>query len=68
MPTLHVGIRNMPEHNFLTRSQDYAKYYAGIIRQGLNVLTTNSFSLFEKYVMAKCLCKDAYTDGWPLAR
>ena len=25
----------MPEHNFLTKSQDYAKYYAGIIRQGL---------------------------------
>ena len=25
----------MPEHNFLTKSQDYAKQYAGIIRQGL---------------------------------
>ena len=42
MPTLHVGIRIiyinniiMPEHNCLTISQDYAKYYAGIIRQGL---------------------------------
>ena len=25
----------MPEHNNLTKSQDYAKYYAGINRQGL---------------------------------
>ena len=37
MPTLHVGIRIiMPEHNVLTKFQDYAKYYAGIIRQGLD--------------------------------
>ena len=39
MPTLHVGIRIMPEHNFLTKSQDYAKYYAGIIRQELLIMS-----------------------------
>ena len=63
MPTLHVIMpeHNLKNNNFFTKSQDYAKYYAGIIRQGL------ATTWFAGYLDARQLQVKVGEDLSPLA-